>query len=163
MSSQEHKKQIWNLIKKVKVGMLTTYVGGKMHARPMHLVQDDYDNRLWFFTDLTADKVQETLADHDVCVTFACPKDDVYVSLSGKANLCADKKLIDKFWNSFVSAWFPEGKDSDKVGLIEVKVDAGEHWETKSGKILQLVEIAKSNITHEKPDMGENEKFGSIG
>lgn len=163
MSSQEHKALIWDLIKQVKVGMLTTHVNNTLHARPMHIVQDEYDNRLWFFTDLNSEKVQETLAENDVCLVFSHPGKDIYVSLTGKASISQDKELIDKFWNPFVAAWFPDGKEADNVGLIEVKISAGEHWETASGKLMQLAEIAKANFTNETPDLGDNKKFGYVG
>ena len=57
MSSREHKMKIWNLIKDMKIGMLATRHDNDLRARPMYLVQDDYDGTLWFFTDLDAEKV----------------------------------------------------------------------------------------------------------
>ena len=71
MSSPEHKEQIWNLIKDVKVGMLATEDQGDMHARPMHLVQKDYDGTIWFFTRRDAEKVDELKSGRNVCLTFS--------------------------------------------------------------------------------------------
>ncbi|MDP3535961.1 MAG: pyridoxamine 5'-phosphate oxidase family protein, partial [Halomonas sp.] len=68
---------------------------------------------------------------------------------------------IDKYWNSFVGAWFPEGKDDPDVALMEVKVQMGEHWKAKENKAYQLYEIAKANLKKDAtPNLGENEKFG---
>ena len=162
MSSPEHKQKIWNLIKDIKVGMLTTIkADGEMRARPMHLVQDDYDGTIWFYTSADKAKVDDIQQDHDICLTFSCPEDDTYVSMTGKARLTQDKTLIDKYWNPFVAAWFLDGKESDDVALLECKINKGEHWDSTSSKTVQLFEIAKANLTDTTPDMGENEEFGT--
>ena len=162
MSSPEHKEKIWNLIKDVKVGMLATEDQGDMHARPMHMVQKDYDGTIWFFTRRDAEKVDELKSGRNVCLTFSDPSNDIYVSMTGKAHLSFDKDLIDKFWNPFVGAWFENGKQDPNVALLEIKISSGEHWKTDSNKIVQLYEIAKANVTSTTPDMGENEKFGNL-
>ena len=160
MSSPEHKQKIWNLIKDIKVGMLVTHDDHMPHARPMHIVQDAYDGTLWFFTPRNAEKVAEAKKDRDVCISFSDQDSGVYVSLSGKARLTDDRALIEKYWNPFVGAWFEQGKDDPEVALLEVKVEFGEHWQAKESKVFQLFEVAKAKIKNEKPNLGENEKFG---
>jgi general stress protein 26 len=160
MSSPEHKQKIWKLIKDIKVGMLVTLDEHTPRARPMHLVQDAYDGKLWFFTRRSAEKTLETQKDNDVSISFSDPNDGVYVSLSGKARLTDDKELIDKYWNSFVGAWFPEGKDDPEVTLLELDIQFGEHWRADESKMFQLFEIARANIKDDTPNLGENEKFG---
>ncbi len=165
MSSPEHKALIWDLIEKVKVGMLITKdddAKGSLRARPMSLVQEAYDGTLYFFTSKTAGKVYEVEEEKsEVCITFSDPQKQVYVSLSGRAHLTKDQSLIDKYWSKGVAAWFPEGKNDPEVALLEVKIYKGEHWNTDESKLVQLFEMAKSNVMDETPDIGENEKFGS--
>jgi general stress protein 26 len=160
MSSLEHKQKIWNLIQDIEVGMLTTHDQGELRSRPMHLVQDDYDGTLWFYTDTESDKVFEIEKDHDVCITFEDHPHEVYVSMTGKARLTNDKALIEKYWNPFVAAWFPDGKDSPNVGIIEIKINSGEHWDGINSRAIQAFKMLKANVTEEKPDMGENQRFG---
>lgn len=161
MSSPEHKQKIWNYVKDIKVGMLTTLDGEVLRSRPMHIVQDEYDGTLWFFTSASADKVTEVQQERAVAITFSDVKNDVFVSLSGTAKVSKDQKLIDKYWNAFVGAWFPEGKDSSDAALLEVKIHAGEHWDSTDSAVTQLFKVAAANITDKKPNMGENEKFSS--
>ena len=160
MSSPEHKQKIWNLIKDIKTGMLTTRHGEELRSRPMVLVQDEYDGTLWFYTDLEAEKVFELESDNDVCISFADPDNHVYVSLTGVGRTIHDKGLIDKYWNSFVSAWFPEGKDSPNVGMLEIKVEKGEHWNSNSSKMVKSAKTAAAKIKGKQPELGEHEKFG---
>lgn len=160
MSSKAHKEKIWNYIRDIKVGMLTTQDGEDLRARPMHLVQDDYDGKIWFFTKRSAEKVFEVKDEHNVCISFCNHDEGIHVSLSGHARLTQDKNLIDQFWNPFTGAWFEGGKEDPDVALLEIKIYLGEHWEAEDSKAFQLYEIVKSNFTHDTPDLGENEKFG---
>ncbi len=81
--------------------------------------------------------------------------------MTGKARLNEDKKLIYKYRNPWVSAWFENGKNDPDVALLEVKINKGEHWNTKENKFVQFFEITKANLREETtPDLGENEKFG---
>lgn len=160
MSTPEHKEKIWKLIKDIKTGMLTTqdkHMGIK--ARPMQLVQDEYSGTLWFFTDISTKKAQEIVEDQEVCVTFSDTSDHTFVSLSGRARLSNDQKMIDKLWNPMVGTWFPKGKDASTVGLIEIKIEHGEHWDSNSSKLGFIYEMAKAKMNDEKPELGEHQVF----
>lgn len=161
MSSPEHKQKIWNLISNIKTGMLTTRHGDELRSRPMVLVQDEYDGTLWFYTDLESEKVFELEDDNDVCLSFSDPHEHVYVSLTGKGRGTRDKALIDRYWNPVIAAWFPEGKESPNVGMLEIKVTKGEHWNSDSSKMVKSVKTATAKMKGEKPDLGEHEKFGT--
>jgi len=159
MGSPEHKQKIWKMIKEIGVGMLVTEDGSDHRARPMQLVQDDYDGTLWFFTNTDAHKTDEVEDENNVCIAFSNPKTNTYVSLTGSAKLNFDKNLIEKFWSPFVAAWYPEGKMSSKVALLEIKIKHGEHWDSDTSKVGFLYQVAKANVTGEKPNLGENQKF----
>lgn len=164
MSSPEHKQLIWNLISDIKVGMLVTKEKSgddSMRARPMHLVQDDYDGTLYFYTPKDDTKVFEIKEDRDICITFSDPENNVYVSLTGKAHLTEDRTLIDKYWNEWSAAWFEGGKEDPQLGMLEIKINRGEHWNTKESKMIQMFEIAKAKDKADTtPDIGVNKKFG---
>jgi general stress protein 26 len=162
MSSPEHKKLIWDLIKEIKFGMLVTHDDPeeKLRGRPMGLVQDEYDNTLYFYTDRTDAKAYEIKLDRDVCITFQDSKAQTYVSLSGKANLTEDQSLIDRYWNEWAAGWFPKGKDDPSLAMLEIKIESGEHWKSDENKMIQLFKIAKANVLNEEPKLGDNKTFG---
>lgn len=161
MSSPEHKQLIWSLIEEIKVGMLVTHDTEKnnIRSRPMSLVQEEYDGTLFFYTDKEDAKAFEVARDRDVCLTFADTSSQIYVSLSGKANITKDKNLIDRYWNRWVEAWFPEGENDPNLAMLEIKIDSGEHWKADENKLNQLFQLAKADLTDESPNIGENEKF----
>ena len=158
--TNDEAQKLWELIEPIKVGMLTSMDGYIHRARPMHNVQDEFNGVLYYFTRREGDKVEEIATNPEVCISYEDHDKEHYVSLSGTAALCTDAALIDKFWNPFVGAWFPDGKDSNQVALLQIRIHQAEYWDSTSSRMVQLFKIAKANIKHEMPDMGENEKFG---
>ena len=127
----------------------------------MYLVQDAYDNTLYFYTSKKDAKVFEIKEDREVCIAFANPEDSIYVSLTGKAQLTEDKELIDKYWNPMVAAWFENGKDDPDLGMLKIKIEKGEHWDSKENKLVQAFELTKANVLESTtPEIGDHEKFG---
>lgn len=161
MSSQERKQKIWNLIEDIQTGMLVSNETGgdeQLHARPMSLVQDEQ----YFCTSKNDAKAFEVKNDNDVCITFSEPKNQTYVSMTGRAKLTENKDLIDKYWNSWVSAWFENGKDNPEVAMLEIKINKDDHWNAEENKFVRILEMVKANVKADvTPDIGEYEKFGS--
>lgn len=160
MGSKAHKEKIWNYISKIRTGMLVSEDAGSMRARPMQLVQDNYDGTLWFFNRLDSHKSQEIAQDRNVCVTFCDQENGIYVSLSGKASINRDQSLIDSLWTQDTESWFSEGKEDKHCSLLEIKVVSGEHWDHETNDLIKIFKKAKSNIENKKPNLSENEKFG---
>ena len=160
MITQEQKNELWSIIEKIKVGMLTTHDGQEYRSRPMHIVQDSFDGSLWFFTDSQSAKVYETQKDRKVCVSFGDTGKNSYVSLSGVANITTDRELKKKFWNPMVGAWFEGDYSSPEVALLEIKVNSAELWETDKNKLSQLFELTKAAMSDDVADLGHNRKYG---
>lgn len=164
MSSPEHKEKIWNLIKPIKIGMLVTHESADkgLRARPMALVQDSYDGTLYFYTSKSDAKVYEIENDKEVCISFAAPENQTYVSLTGKAKLTQDKELIDRYWNEWVAVWFKNEKNHSDIAMLKVKIERGEHWNTNENKFIQLLETTEARLKEDTvPDLGENQEFGT--
>ena len=159
MITTEQYEELWSHIKEIKTGMLVNNDDGDLHGRPMHIVQDGFDGTLFFFTKRSSEKTDEMREDRDVCVAFSCPEKQTYVSCSGRCRIMRDQELINRFWNPFVAAWFPEGKDDPDIALLEIHVHKAELWDSDESKMKQLFEIAKANLTDELPDMGKNKKY----
>tara|TARA_B100000678_G_scaffold232783_1_gene201691 strand:+ start:1067 stop:1549 length:483 start_codon:yes stop_codon:yes gene_type:complete len=156
MLTQEEQTRVWELVEPVKTAMLVTLEQDVPQARPMQLVQDEFDGTFYFFTAHPSDKTMEALEHRDVCVAFSCPKSQTYVSLSGQASISKDQALIDKYWNAFIAAWFPNGKEDSTVAILKVACYQGEYWQGEGTKVTQLFKYAKSAISGERPDIGDH-------
>jgi len=160
MNAPANRQKIWDTIKQVKIGMLVTQDQNELRARPMHLVQNSYDGKLWFFTPKHSAKVNETQQENQVCITYTDSSKDIQLSLSGHARLSEDLVKMKELWNPMIGAWFEGDYTSPEVALLEITIEQGELWETKDNKLVQLFKMAKAAVSDEKPDLGHNEKFG---
>ncbi len=158
MNHKENNKQVWEIISSIKTGMLNTLtMEDKIHSRPMQVVQDEYEGTLWFFTGNPSEKNMEISNDSDVCVTFS--GNDQYLALYGKAQLTKDQNKIDELWNPMVSAWFPEGKESQRCALIKVEIIHGEMWDSNINPFKFVYELGKAKIKNQRPELGEHHQY----
>lgn len=162
MGSKAHKEKIWSFISEIGTGMLVTEDEGSLRARPMQLVQDDYDGTIYFFSRLGSHKTKEVIEDKNVCITFTNRDEGIFVSLTGVARISQDQSLIDSLWNEDVGRWFPEGRESDSCSLLEIKIHSGEHWEHETNDFVKLYQTAKAKVRNRTPNLGEHQKFGDM-
>src|SRR5438132_409520 len=127
MSAEQNVKKLADLIKGIKVAMLTTVAeDGCLRSRPMVTQDKDFDGTLWFFTQAGAPKVSEVEREERVNLSYANPDDQRYVSVSGTARLVRDRDRIREFWSPALKAWFPKGPDDPELALLRVEVDRAE-------------------------------------
>lgn len=158
---KENIKKLHELIKDIKVAMLTTVEeDGTLRSRPMVTQQFEFDGNLWFYTSANAPKVDEIKQDQHVNVSYAEPNNQKYVSVSGRTELVRDRAKLEELWNPIYKAWFPEGLEDPNLALLKVSVDKAEYWDSPSGQVVRIVGFIKSVVTGEPiGNPGENEKI----
>lgn len=138
-SGQDDVRQLGELIRDIKVAMLTTEDdSGDLRSRPMVTQQRDFDGDLWFFTDASSPKVAEVSHHQAVNVAYADPEHERYVSVSGRAELVRDRAKIKELWNPVYEAWFPKGVDDPNIGLLKIHVAKAEYWESPGSAVVHL-------------------------
>jgi general stress protein 26 len=151
--------RLWAKIRTIKFAMLTTEDGDELRSRPMAASQAGFDGTLWFFTHASAHKVAEVQQDQRVNVSYADPDNQIYVSLSGVAQLDRSQAAIDRHWSEAVARWFPGGKDDPEVALLRIEVRSAEYWDAPASRMVRAWEYAKAKVTGTTPAMGESEKL----
>jgi len=157
-SREEAIVKLKDLIEDIDFAMLTTVNGGQLRSRPMSTQKSDFDGDLWFFTSDNTHKVDEIERDNRVNVAYAKPEDNVYISVSGKAQLVKDREKIEELWNPILKAWFPKGLDDPTLSLLKVSVEEAEYWDSPSSTIVQLVGFVKALVTGKPADGGDHGK-----
>ena len=152
-------EKIRELTEGIDFCMLTTIDGGHLRSRPMSTQKFEFDGDLWFFTDDNTHKVEEIEKDDRVCVAYSKPDDNVYLSVSGRAQVVKDRAKIEELWSPILKAWFPQGLDDPSLCLLKVPVEQAEYWDAPSSRIVQLFVIAKALATGQEADYGENKKI----
>ena len=160
MSEQDAHTELWDKIEGIRPAMMTTVeADGSLRSRPMWTQGDDFDGSLWFFTGDDAPKAEEIARNPHVALNYAAPDKDVFVSVSGRAELVHDRAKIEELWNTFAQAWFPDGADDPHLALLRVDVERAQYWEDKKPKVLQLAEIAVALLRDRPPKSGEEGKL----
>jgi general stress protein 26 len=155
---QESIAKLKGLIEEIDFAMLTTVNGGQLRSRPMSTQKFEFDGDLWFFTSDQTHKIEEIEQDSRVNVAYSKPEDNVYVSVSGRAELVKDKEKIEELWNPILKAWFPEGLDDPTLALLKISVEEAEYWDSPNSKIVQLYGFVKAIVTGEPAKGGEHGK-----
>jgi general stress protein 26 len=157
----ENIQKLSELIKDIQVAMLTTMGGrdGLLHSRPMMTQQSDFDGNLWFITRDTSPKANEVLQDQQVNVSYADPKAQRYVSISGMASIVRDNARLKALWKPIYKTWFPNGLDDPELVLLKVDVHQAEYWDAGSNKASQVLGFIKGLINEDPDQMGENRKL----
>jgi general stress protein 26 len=148
------------LIESIKVGMLTT-IGpdGSLRSRPLQTLQMDAQGRLWFFTDAESPKTEEMQTHgHQVCLSYADPEKMSYVSVSGTGRVVRDRERMRELWTPFVKAWFPRGLDDPALGLLEVRLDKAEYWDSPGSATMRMGGLVKALATGDPSGLGDNVK-----
>lgn len=136
--------------------MLTSVAqDGELQSHPMTPQQVSEAGDVWFFIDTTSDQADNLRAQPHVNIAFA--DGSTWLSVSGRAELTDNQAKRDELWNDMVEAWFPEGKDSNKVGLVLVTAESAQYWDTKGGLVSTALAFAKAKATGERPDVGESQ------
>ncbi|HEU4459087.1 MAG TPA: pyridoxamine 5'-phosphate oxidase family protein [Methylibium sp.] len=158
------KEQLWNLIKDIKFGMLTTHhADGYMHSRPMTTQNSRFDREdnenatLWFFMSRQGEAVADLQADPSVCITYSDTDKDSYVCVSGRATISEDRAKKEQLWSPTTKAWFPGGLDDPDLALVKVAISHADYWDVKQSKLVQLWRMASAAVTGKPPtDMTEH-------
>jgi general stress protein 26 len=148
-------RELWSLIKDVRIAMLTTVgTDGRLHSRPMATQQVEPEDVLWFFSAKDSPKVEELTENQHVELTYADPGRNLYVAASGRAQVVDDRVKMRELWNTAVQAWFPDGPDDPHLCLLRVDLDEAEYWLDRKPKALRLTQLLTAAVSGRPPQSG---------
>lgn len=163
MTTTADAERVFDFVEKIGTCMLTSKAGESLRARPMHAIVDRGAGTICFLTDARAHKDDEVAADPEVCLAFAKPDANDYVSVSGRAEVTADRDAVKAHWNEMAKTWFPDGPDDPNIRILTVTPHAAELWGGTANPIAVAFEVAKARMKGERPDLGENRKVAMGG
>jgi general stress protein 26 len=131
--------------------LVTRTDDGALHARPMQIACVEDSGRITFATGQSSHKVQELLLDDHVVVVLQ--KKDLYLRVTGRAELHVDPARIDALWSEVWRAWFPQGKDDPELVLLEIDPVECELWDDQGWRGVQsFAAMAKAIATGKRAD-----------
>lgn len=151
--SDDNRDTFWKRLDGINAGML----GLRDDARlvPMSHYADPDEGALWFITAKGTDLAQAALqGPQDALHVVSDSSKGLHACLHGRLSASNDREKLDEIWNAIASSWFEDGKQDPDVQLLKLDITEGEVWIT-GGSLSFLYQIAKSKVTGDKPDMGE--------
>jgi general stress protein 26 len=158
MADQNDIDRVWDIIEKNSIGMLTTQFAGGLRARPVDARPDRDAGAIFFVTDVRGHKDDEIAARLDVCFVVVVPKDNVYLSITGRAAVTRDPVKAREIWKKTDEVWWPGGPNDPNARVLRIEPVTAEFWDGPSSSLVAAYEFAKARITGEKPFLGENRK-----
>ncbi len=160
MATHDDLDDVWNLIEKANIGMLTTRHGADLHARPMGVKARRDEGVIYLLTDVNTHKDDAIRSDPHI--NFAIHEGAKYLSLAGTAEVSNDRAKIRDIWSPAAQAWW-DGPDDPNVRLLTLRPHEAHYWKTP-GKILSTIamlamasgEVAGADLG--KPDLGEEKR-----
>tara|TARA_R110002096_G_scaffold29004_1_gene87600 strand:- start:19 stop:492 length:474 start_codon:yes stop_codon:yes gene_type:complete len=151
--SNDMKKEFWDRMEDVRAGMLGAT---NASAVPMsHYVGDDDRTTMWFITAKDTDIAKAATTGADAQYMVSSKDESLYARIEGRISLSNDAEQLDDVWNGFASAWFEGDQNDPDVQLVRMDLKSAEVWMT-DGSVKFLYEIAKAQMTDEKPDVGQH-------
>ena len=108
--------------------------------RPMTAQLDSDDDRgpIWFFSS-TESEIVQVLAGQDLALfCFVSKNHDVFATVHGHLTRSFDRTVIDRLWNTWVAAWYTDGKDDPKLALLRFDPAKAEIWRDGSSLLAGL-------------------------
>jgi len=160
--AEDQVQKIYELLSDFDTAMLVTHGGDFAHARPMAIAHVEPNCDVWFFTGRSSPKVHE-IRDDDRVLVVCQDEHSRYVTLSGRAELIAEREKARQLWSDSYKAWFPGGVDDPELLLIRVHAEEAEYFDTRDLKGLRyLFEAAKARARGTRPEIKEGEQHGKV-
>jgi general stress protein 26 len=124
------------LLADYRTALLTTRGDdGHLHCRPMAMRQRVRGEEIWFATALRSNKCRDLAADPRCALAFFEGEDGTTLSISGRGEVIADRKLVLALWDPSWTRWFPGGPAERGIGLVRVIPERVERHDGRTGKV----------------------------
>ncbi|GGE31544.1 hypothetical protein GCM10011360_19370 [Primorskyibacter flagellatus] len=141
----------WDRAEDLKTVMLE--IDGR--AVPMSPYADKDERVIWFITAEGTEAYEAAKGSGRVRLIVSDMKAKLFADVHGSLTAADNPDKLDELWSPVAAAWFEDGREDDDVRLLAFRPVEAEVWAT-DGAAGFLYEIAKANLTEEKPDMGDH-------
>ncbi|MCF2492044.1 pyridoxamine 5'-phosphate oxidase family protein [Dyadobacter chenhuakuii] len=159
LQNKEAIEKLKSMAEDIRFCMYTTYANEKIESRPMTTQQIDENGNVWFFTNRNTDIGDGSNQGEPVTLIYSEPKNNTYISVSGKAEIVEDEAKKEELWNPMAKAWFPEGKEDPNLVLLKVTTGEAAYWDATSSKMVVFFSMVKAVLTGTTPDGGDHGKL----
>lgn len=148
------KSEFWDRMEDVRTAMLGIEGKGRLVAMSP-TTDDDYPGKIWFITAKGTDLARGTEGGvRPARMVVSADNAGLYADVSGTLERSHDREALDEVWNFVADAWFEGGKHDPDVCLLCFTPQEAEVSVTTTSALKFFYEIAKAQVSGEKPDAG---------
>ncbi|MFN6946726.1 MAG: pyridoxamine 5'-phosphate oxidase family protein [Cytophagaceae bacterium] len=139
--------ELYNLIKDIKVAMLTTQDSMDcMRSVPMLTMKTECEGNIWFFSDIDSKKMEELRKNRCVSLSYTDVTKNIFVSISGKAEIVTSRSKMEEMWKPYLNEWFPGGPEFDDLALLKIHMEYAEAWDVEEKKMMRIWDVSHAVI-----------------
>jgi general stress protein 26 len=155
LTSQDAIDKLKELIKSESMCFFCTQLTQQpITTRPMSTQKVDEQGNIWFMSSIKSNKNAEIKQNKEVQLLYANTSNYEFLSIFGTASISTDREKIHEMWTPFAKAWFKDGKDDADISLIKVTPNSAYYWDTKSNKMISMIQMIASIVTGSAPNDG---------
>jgi len=127
----EIERKFWNELGGSPFVMLGLDGVGDGKSQPMTAFFDHGRSPLWFFTSANsalAEHVMDERERHQAIANFTAKGHDLFASLHGVLSVERDSRVIDRFWNRNIAAWYERGREDPNLTVLRLDADHARIW-----------------------------------
>jgi general stress protein 26 len=144
-------KKLQDLVRDIDIAMVTTVTpDGTLHSRPMVTRAIDDHGVIWFFTADDSGKARDLALERGVNASYADPKNQRFVSVTGNASIVHDAKKAAQLWHAGLAPYFPRGLEDPHLALLCVRIEFAEYWDAPSSRMRRLFTLGDTSAGVEK-------------
>ena len=152
LQSAEAIAKIKEMAEGVMTCLFTTHLSGKqLSSRPMSTQKVTPDGSIVFLSSKTSQKNEDIREDSYVQLFYGDPGKNHYMAIGGTAVESYDKAQIAEMWEPILKMWF-EGPEDPNISILTITPNDGYYWDTKSGKMIQMLKWAYGAVTGKETD-----------
>jgi general stress protein 26 len=121
-------ERVWNLMERFPLCTLTTWDGSELRSRPMTAFVRRRNETIYLFADARTYTDAATRAHPHACLTFADSASQQIVSVTGAAQMSADRSVIRELWSTLAKqSW--DSADNPNIRMLRVTPQEARFWD----------------------------------
>ncbi len=159
MEVQEGLNKLKELVKEKDIAMMCSVHEKSLISRPMATSNIDDEGNIWFFTNEFSAKSGDFKRDRHVCLTYSDPRENLFISISGSAELVYDEEQLHSFNMYLQDEWFPNGLEEPHIALLKISPVSARYWDHQDRR---MIDFYKDSLNEQNDKPAEEGYHGKI-
>jgi general stress protein 26 len=125
--------RFWEALQAKPVVMLGIAGNRDGHTQPMTAQFEGRLGPIWFFAGKDDALYNLVSGNARAIMSYTATGHDLYASVHGDIFQEDSRKVIDRFWNPALAAWYKGGKDDPNLAILRLEPDTAKIWLADAG------------------------------